>query len=137
MRRAVNFLQSLHRLHEDEITPDDVRDVAILCPAEKIDEVIREARSKSYENMLTKVQALLQVKNIFFLFSSCFKDGYPAGQFMHQLQDAVIADDAIEDFQKVNIINQIGKADHALTDGADEKVQILAIVSVLQRELSR
>lgn len=65
------------------------------------------------------------------------QDGYPAGQFMHQLQDAVIADDAIEDFQKVNIINQIGKADHALTDGADEKVQILAIVSVLQRELSR
>jgi len=124
MRRAVNFLQSLHRLHEDEITPDDVRDVAILCPPAKIEEVIREARNKSYDNMLSKVHALLQ-------------DGYPAGQFMHQLQDAVIADDAIEDFQKVNIINQIGKADHALTDGADEKVQILAIVSVLQRELSR
>ena len=62
MRRAVNFLQSLHRLHEDEITPDDVRDVAILCPPAKIDEVIREARNKSYDNMLSKVHALLQVK---------------------------------------------------------------------------
>ena len=61
MRRAVNFLQSLHRLHADEITPDDVRDVAILCPQGKIDEVINSARSKSYDNMLSKVQGLLQV----------------------------------------------------------------------------
>lgn len=69
MRRAVNFLQSLHRLHEDEITPDDVRDVAILCPPAKIDEVIREARNKSYDNMLSKVHALLQVKDLSFF---CF-----------------------------------------------------------------
>ena len=61
MRRAVNFLQSLHRLHAEEITPDDVRDVAILCPQGKIDEVINSARSKSYDNMLSKVQGLLQV----------------------------------------------------------------------------
>ena len=56
---------------------------------------------------------------------------------MEQLMDAIIADEGIEDSQKVNIINQIGKADHALTDGSDENVQMMAIVSVLQRELSR
>ena len=74
MRRAVNFLQSLHRLHEDEITPDDVRDVAILCPPGKIDEIIREARNKSYENMLSKVHGLLQVKRApFFLILTYFR----------------------------------------------------------------
>ena len=65
------------------------------------------------------------------------QDGYPACQFMSQLLDAVIEDDSISEAKKVKIIEQIGQADHALTDGADEKIQLIAIVSVLQLELQR
>jgi len=56
---------------------------------------------------------------------------------MSQLLDAVVGDDTISEMQKVKIIEQIGIGDHALTDGADEKIQLIAIVSVLQQELQR
>jgi DNA polymerase III delta prime subunit len=56
---------------------------------------------------------------------------------MPQLLDGIIADDSISEMKKVKIIEQIGIADHALTDGADEKIQLIAIVSVLQQELQR
>lgn len=56
---------------------------------------------------------------------------------MSQLLDAIVADDTISEGQKIKIIEQIGIADHALTDGADEKIQLIAIVSILQQELQR
>jgi len=124
MRRAVTYLQSLHRLHAQEISPDDVLEIATMCPQPKIEQIMKAAAETTYDRLLAHVDQMLL-------------DGYPACQFMSQLLDAVIEDDSIQEAKKVKIIEQIGQADHALTDGADEKIQLIAIVSVLQLELQR
>ena len=56
---------------------------------------------------------------------------------MSQLLDELVSDDSITETQKIKVIEQIGIADHALTDGSDEKIQLIAIISVLQLELQK
>lgn len=56
---------------------------------------------------------------------------------MSQLLDEIVSDDSITETQKIKVIEQIGIADHALTDGSDEKIQLIAIISVLQLELQK
>ena len=42
--------------------------------------------------------------------------------------------DDIVDSKKVPIIDQIGQADYALNDGADEELQLIAVCSVMFRQ---
>ena len=63
-----------------------------------------------------------------------FQDGYPACQFLEQLLDQIVNSDEIVDSKKVPIIDQIGQADYALNDGADEELQLIAVCSVMFRQ---
>jgi replication factor C subunit 2/4 len=58
------------------------------------------------------------------------KDGFPALQLVSQLAEAVVADADISDSQKADIALRCAEADKALVDGADEALQLAAVVSV-------
>merc|ERR1712168_967383 len=90
MRRAITYLQSLHRLNPDEIVPNDVFEIAAMCDDEKVDGIIKAAQQISFDEM-------------------------------------------IPDSKKIPIIEQIGQADYALNDGADEELQMMAVCSVMFR----
>jgi replication factor C subunit 2/4 len=58
------------------------------------------------------------------------KDGFPALQLVSQLAEAIVADDGVSDSQKADIALRCAEADKALVDGADEALQLGAVVSV-------
>ena len=61
MRRAITYLQSLHRLNPDEIVPNDVFEIAAMCDDEKVDGIIKAAQEISFDKMITKAKELLLV----------------------------------------------------------------------------
>ena len=61
MRRAITYLQSLHRLHEDEIEPDDVLEMATLCPEKQISQIMKAALDTTYDTLLNLVDQMLLV----------------------------------------------------------------------------
>ena len=62
MRRAITYLQSLHRLNPDEIVPNDVFEIAAMCDDEKVDGIIKAAQEISFDKMITKAKELLLVR---------------------------------------------------------------------------
>lgn len=121
MRKATTFLQSLHRLNSEEISPTEVMDVAALCDNDRVASIIKAASEITFDKLIIKIRELLL-------------DGYPACQFLTQLLDQIIEDETIEDSKKIPIIEQIGQADYALNDGADEELQLIAVCSVMFRQ---
>ena len=65
MRRAITYLQSLHRLNPDEIVPNDVFEIAAMCDDEKVDGIIKAAQEISFDKMIIKAKELLLVRNRF------------------------------------------------------------------------
>ena len=63
MRRAITYLQSLHRLNPDEIVPNDVFEIAAMCDDEKVDGIIKAAQEISFDKMITKAKELLLVRD--------------------------------------------------------------------------
>jgi len=121
MRRSITYLQSLHRLNSDEITPADVLDVAAMCDSARVKSIVAAAHQISFDKLMQKVKDLLL-------------DGYPACQFLEQLLDQIVNDDEISDAKKIPVLEQIGQADYCLNDGADEELQLIAVCSVMFRQ---
>lgn len=65
MRRAITYLQSLHRLHVDEIQPDDILEIATLCPEKQIAQIIKAALDTTYDTLLNLVDQMLLVSHIY------------------------------------------------------------------------
>ena len=63
MRRAITYLQSLHRLNPDEIAPNDVFEIAAMCDDEKVNGIIKAAQEISFDKMIIKAKELLLVRN--------------------------------------------------------------------------
>ena len=63
MRRAITYLQSLHRLNPDEIVPNDVFEIAAMCDDEKVDGIIKAAQEISFDKMIVKAKELLLVRD--------------------------------------------------------------------------
>ena len=69
MRRSITYLQSLHRLNGDEITPADVLDVAAMCDDNRVRSIIQAAHEISFDKLIQKVKDLLLVSRNYFIIS--------------------------------------------------------------------
>ena len=69
MRRSITYLQSLHRLNGEEITPADVLDVAAMCDEERVKSIVAAAHQISFDKLMQKVKDLLLVS----IFKNTFK----------------------------------------------------------------
>jgi replication factor C subunit 2/4 len=65
------------------------------------------------------------------------RDGFPALQILTQLADFVVASAENSDAMKARVCARIAEADKALVDGADESLQIAAVVSVACQALGK
>ena len=70
-----------------------------------------------------------QVDNANRVIDSILKDGFPGLQVMTQFAETVVEDEGVADAVKGKICERIAEADKALVDGADETLQLMAIVS--------
>ena len=62
MRKATTFLQSLHRLNSEEISPTEVMDVAALCDNDRIASIIKAASEITFDKLIIKIRELLLVR---------------------------------------------------------------------------
>jgi replication factor C subunit 2/4 len=99
------------------ITGKDITSVAGAVEEADVLKIIDLCQKNKYDDAMRVADAVL-------------KDGFPALQLVSQLAEAIVADDGVSDSQKADIALRCAEADKALVDGADEALQLGAVVSV-------
>jgi len=116
MRRAINALQSVAVLNE-EIRPEMIYEITATARPEEIEELIKEALGGNFFVALDKLEALLD-------------NGISGDEILAQMHRRVINMD-ISARQKVELMDRIGETDFRITEGANERIQLDALVASL------
>jgi replication factor C subunit 2/4 len=118
LRKAITLLQSAARLFGvHEITGKDILSVAGAVEDSDVQKIVEMCLKNKYDD------ALLVTENV-------LRHGFPALQLITQLAESVVANPDISDSQKADVASRCAEADKALVDGADESLQLAAVVSV-------
>ncbi|XP_041358628.1 replication factor C subunit 4-like isoform X2 [Gigantopelta aegis] len=118
LRKAITYLQSSFRLKgEENITENDISEIAGVCPEKVIHRVLKVCQSDSYDKLDKTVKMLIN-------------DGYSGSQLLLQLHDELISSVDLSDNQKSVVFEKMAVVDKCLMDGADEYLQIMALLSV-------
>ncbi|XP_063683265.1 replication factor C subunit 4-like [Bolinopsis microptera] len=122
LRKAITYLQSSARLKVDEeVTTQDIHDIAGVVPQEVVERVLELAKSGNYTKLQHGIEDLMH-------------DAYSASQILEQLHDMVLEDGTLPDKQKSVIMEEIAKTDKRLLDGGDEYLQIMSLVTVVMSQ---
>lgn len=93
------------------------RRIALCHCDEDIDKLVELCGKNLFDKAMTLVDSML-------------KDGFPALQILTQLAETVVVSPSCGDAVKARVALRVAEADKALTDGADESLQLGAVVSV-------
>ncbi|TIB81265.1 P-loop containing nucleoside triphosphate hydrolase protein [Wallemia mellicola] len=143
LRQAITYLQSAARLHQasnSAITIDTITEIAGTIPEDIIDNIIQVCSNKKN---FKEIQSTIKQIHLF---------GYASAQVLLQvseyisnifevnivlkLHDKFIENTSISDTSKSKAILSIAEADKALTDGADDELQLLNLAMKLQTSLN-
>ncbi len=116
MRRAINALQSVAVL-DTEIKPEMIYEITATARPEEIEDLIKEALGGNFFAALDKLEALLD-------------NGISGDEILAQMHRRVINMD-ISARQKVELMDRIGETDFRITEGANERIQLDALVAAL------
>lgn len=120
LRRAVGLLQCAHQLARP-LAEKDFEELAGVIPAELIQEAV---------GILT--DASLDTLKVFdWVNKKLVREGYPAHQFIAQLTEAVARLDEVGEMRKAMASLKLAQIDMALTEGADEQLQLLSAMASL------
>lgn len=112
LRKAITFLQSLSQLYKGQkLTPEAVFAVAGAPLPGALDPLWVAIDQHQFEDMQKALGGL-------------HREGYSGLAIVHQLQKSMISK-KMTDVQRGMISLQLAKTDKALTDGADEELQLL------------
>ena len=118
LRKAITLLQSATRLFgRTEISGADITAVAGAVEQSDVDKIISACRRDKYDEAMCVTDSVL-------------KHGFPALQLISQLIESIVENSEISDLQKSAVALRCAEADKALVDGADESLQLAAVVSV-------
>ncbi|KAL1527069.1 hypothetical protein AB1Y20_015752 [Prymnesium parvum] len=123
MRRAIQMLQSLHRLYGDELTPSTVLDISGAVPKARVINILEVCRKGDFNRMQSIVDELLA-------------DGYPVAQLLVQLLDALTSPEmGFTSSQMAAVSCHLALVDKQLIDGADDYLQLMNLTASCMREL--
>ncbi|TNY20236.1 replication factor C subunit 2/4 [Rhodotorula diobovata] len=143
LRRAITYLQSASRLASatgEPISPEGVQEIGGVVPdwvlrelgralgvragededGEDGDVEMKSARGSPFDRVRAAVEKVS-------------REGYSAVQVLSQLHDLLILDPLVPARAKASIALDLGLADKALTDGADEELQLLNCCARIER----
>ncbi|KPV75921.1 uncharacterized protein RHOBADRAFT_35688 [Rhodotorula graminis WP1] len=129
LRRAITYLQSASRLATatgEPISPVGVQEIGGVVPDGVMNELGRAlgpagaAGASAFDTVRAAVEKVS-------------REGYSAVQVLSQLHDLVILDPLVPARAKASIALDLGLADKALTDGADEELQLLNCCARIER----
>ena len=117
MRKAITLLQSAARLFGTAtITGKEITAVAGSVDEDQVAQVVALCKTNQVDGANRIIESIL-------------KDGFPGLQIITQFAERVVDDEGVSDTVKGKICARIAEADKALVDGADESLQLMAIVS--------
>ncbi|GAA5991280.1 hypothetical protein JCM5350_005316 [Sporobolomyces pararoseus] len=134
LRRAITYLQSASRLHsatKEPITSFSIQEIGGVVPDVVMEKLAKalgvkdrdgdvemetENKNKKGESPFETVRKAVE---------KIVREGYSATQILSQLHDLIILDPLIDPRTKASTAIDLGQADKALTDGADEELQLL------------
>ncbi|GAA5985174.1 hypothetical protein JCM11641_005475 [Rhodosporidiobolus odoratus] len=136
LRRAITYLQSASRLHAatgDPLDATSVQEIGGVVPDSVMAELGRALGVREDEGMEVDQDAEAggrRVKKGSFeqvqrAVEKIAREGYSAVQVLSQLHDLIILDPMVSARAKASVALDLGLADKALTDGADEELQLL------------
>eukprot|EP00033_Pygsuia_biforma_P002024 GCRY01002250.1.p1 GENE.GCRY01002250.1~~GCRY01002250.1.p1 ORF type:complete len:344 (+),score=57.85 GCRY01002250.1:100-1131(+) len=123
MRKAITYLQTVASLHGSHFTPEIVDEIAGNVSGTVVTEIMEACQANSFERMQARMAKLLA-------------EGYPAIMVVDKLTDVVMESVVLDDLKKGRVLCALAKVDKALSDGASEKLQLLALGSSLVRAFS-
>ena len=116
MRRAINALQSAAVL-SSEIKPEMIYEITATARPEEIKELITKAMEGKFPEALEILDALID-------------KGISGDEILTQMHRLVINLD-IPARKKVALMDRIGEADYRITEGANERIQLDALIAAL------
>ena len=121
LRRSINLIQSASSLYQGKaITASEITEIAGAVPQSVAENTIRLAFQGSMKDVAANVDSIVG-------------EGYSVTQAMQQLLETVVGDGRMNDIQKAKAARIISMADHRLTDGADEALQLLWVSSEMKK----
>jgi len=117
MRKAINFLQTVSTLGE-KVTEDAVYKVASKARPKEVRELIDLAMDGKFENARKKLDSLL------------YEYGLSGEDVILQLYRETIGLD-MDQRKKVELIDKIGEYNFRITEGANERIQLEALLAYL------
>ena len=120
MRRAIQMLQSLHRLYGEEMDAQAVLDISGALPADRVARIFEVCRSGSFEALTALADEIIA-------------DGYPVSQVVAQMLDFVLTAPGMPDATKAKIAMQLAESDKQLIDGAGDHIQLMNILACTMR----
>jgi replication factor C small subunit len=115
MRRAINALQAAS-LIDKTVNMDAIYKTTSTAKPSEIIELIRSALDGNFGNARSQLDYLLVEK------------GFSGEDIIEQIH-RTLSDMTISDKLKVNIIDKIGEIDFRMTEGANERIQIEALIA--------
>ncbi|GAA5978550.1 hypothetical protein JCM10908_004400 [Rhodotorula pacifica] len=148
LRRAITYLQSAARLHaatNEPITAISVQEIGGVVP----DPVMRElARALGVRDDEEGGDVEMngaggggggkggsRFERVRKAVEKVIREGYSSVQVLSQLHDLVILDPLVHARAKASVALDLGLADKALTDGADEELQLLNCCARIERAI--
>ena len=121
LRRSINIMQSASNLYVGKpITANEVTDIAGAVPKSVADNLLQMAFTGTTVDLMNHVDNLMA-------------EGYSVTQCAQQILDSVVQEKRMTDIQKAKAARVLSVADHRLTDGADETIQMMWIASELRQ----
>lgn len=114
MRRAINALQSAAVL-SSEIKPEMIYEITATARPEEIKELIKKALEGKFFDALDTLEELMD-------------KGISGDEILAQMHRLVINLD-IPARKKVELMDRIGEADYRITEGANERIQLDALIA--------
>lgn len=116
MRKAVMFLQSAAQLYPNLPIPVEcIHDIAATLPDALVQDLLNAWISKDVSACET-------------LLKSVAMQGYSGMQLLVQLNDALVNSIEVSSLDKARMSQRLGLVDKRLVDGADEHMQLMALV---------
>jgi len=122
LRRAVGLLQCGKQLGR-ALVAGDVDELAGVVPHRLISEALGLVRQDEGHSTTQAILDWVQMEMV--------RAGYPAHQFIAQLAEALALETGVGEMRKAAAAVKLAEVDQALTEGADEHLQLLALLTSL------
>lgn len=127
MRKAIMYLQNCRYLDTTIVNKDDIKDITGHVP----DKIM---------NLISKICINIDdinIKKVYILSKKIHLMGYPIENIISQISRSIVYSDKLTDKQKSLISTRIAETDVKLIDGADEYIQLLSILTFIQKISSK